>query len=206
MAPTCTNCGGTEFVWADELKTGGTLARGPLSIRVGGELPLGTRICRACGHADLFLRNVQILQTPHHWKPGEFTPISGGGRAAHKSHEPTTHASSHSAAASPAPAAPMPPMPAPPPVPEPPIPPVVDPTPPPPPPIPNEVDPMVTPTTTPIAEEVPAPGPDPSPSVEANAPEASSSEKNDLAGAQSPRKRSTGRRRAARTKRESGED
>jgi outer membrane biosynthesis protein TonB len=76
MAPVCTNCGHTEFVWAGELKTGGRLGSGPLALRAGGEYPLGTRICRECGHADLFLRDVAILKQPHNWKPGEFVPIS----------------------------------------------------------------------------------------------------------------------------------
>ncbi|MCI4342270.1 MAG: hypothetical protein L3K11_07870, partial [Thermoplasmata archaeon] len=75
MAPVCTNCGATDFVWAGELKTGGRLSAGQLSLRQGGELPLGTRICRMCGHADLFLRDTRILQAPHEWKPGEFVPI-----------------------------------------------------------------------------------------------------------------------------------
>ncbi|MCI4323416.1 MAG: hypothetical protein L3K03_05275 [Thermoplasmata archaeon] len=76
MAPVCTNCGSTDFVWAGELKTGGKISPGNLSLRGGGELPLGTRICRACGHADLFLRDVTILKAPHHWRPGEFVPIA----------------------------------------------------------------------------------------------------------------------------------
>jgi hypothetical protein len=75
VAPVCTNCGSTDFVWAGELKTGGRLSAGQLSLRHGGELPLGTRICRSCGHADLFLRDTRILQAPHEWKPGEFVPI-----------------------------------------------------------------------------------------------------------------------------------
>jgi hypothetical protein len=75
VAPVCTNCGSTDFVWAGELKTGGRLSAGQLSLRHGGELPLGTRICRTCGHADLFLRDTRILQAPHEWKPGEFVPI-----------------------------------------------------------------------------------------------------------------------------------
>lgn len=76
MAPVCSNCGHNEFVWAGELKTGGRLGAGPLSLRLGGELPLGTRICRECGHADLFLKDVSVLKTPHTWKPNEFVVIA----------------------------------------------------------------------------------------------------------------------------------
>lgn len=74
MAPVCSNCNGTDFVWANELKTGMTGAS--LSLRSRGEVPLGTRICRTCGHADLFLRDISLLHQPHNWKPGEFVPIS----------------------------------------------------------------------------------------------------------------------------------
>jgi hypothetical protein len=95
MAPTCSNCGGTEFVWAGNLKTGGRLSQGPLSLRNSGELPLGTRLCRRCGHADLFLRDVQILQNPHHWKPGEFVPIA--------SPAPESHSTRHHSVPTPAP-------------------------------------------------------------------------------------------------------
>ncbi|MHB8351766.1 MAG: hypothetical protein ACYDFT_03615 [Thermoplasmata archaeon] len=90
MAPICINCSGTEFVWAGELKTGGRFASGPLALRAGGELPLGTRICRSCGHAELFLRDVTVLQSPHHWRPGEFIPISAPAASAHGHHR--THA------------------------------------------------------------------------------------------------------------------
>ncbi len=74
MAPVCSNCGGTEFVWVNNLRTG-TIGRGSLSIRSGGELSLGTRLCRGCGHADLFLKDPTILKTPHAWREGEFVPI-----------------------------------------------------------------------------------------------------------------------------------
>ncbi len=74
MAPVCSNCGGTEFVWVNNLRTG-TIGRGSLSIRSGGELSLGTRLCRGCGHADLFLKDPAILKTPHAWREGEFVPI-----------------------------------------------------------------------------------------------------------------------------------
>ena len=86
MAPVCTNCNGTDFVWANELKTGMTGAS--LSLRTRGEIPLGTRICRTCGHADLFLRDISILHQPNLWRPGEFIPIVP---------KPATHASSHHA-------------------------------------------------------------------------------------------------------------
>jgi len=72
--PVCSNCGGSDFVWADTLKTG-TIGRGALSLRAGGELALGTRVCRGCGHADLFVKDPTILRQPHTWRPGEFVPI-----------------------------------------------------------------------------------------------------------------------------------
>ena len=75
MAPTCGNCGGVEFVWANEVKTGH--AGGGLSLRPKGEVPIGTRICKGCGHADLFLHDLELLRKPHLWMPGEFFPISG---------------------------------------------------------------------------------------------------------------------------------
>jgi len=74
VAPTCSNCSGTEFVWANEVKTG---TAGGLSLRPKGEVPIGTRICKNCGHADLFLHDLDLLKKPHLWKPGEFYPISG---------------------------------------------------------------------------------------------------------------------------------
>jgi hypothetical protein len=75
VAPVCSNCGASDFVWANELKTG-SMGGGALSLRSRGELPMGTRICRSCGHADLFLRDPSILRMPHTWKPGEFVPIA----------------------------------------------------------------------------------------------------------------------------------
>ncbi len=69
----CSNCGGSEFLWADAVRTG-FVGRGKLALRSRGELQLGTRICRSCGHADLFLRDPQILKEPHRWKDGEFRP------------------------------------------------------------------------------------------------------------------------------------
>ncbi len=86
MAPVCSNCNGTDFVWANELKTGVTGAS--LSLRARGEVPLGTRICRTCGHADLFLRDISILHQPHNWRPGEFVPIvaKSSAKPSHTSH------------------------------------------------------------------------------------------------------------------------
>jgi hypothetical protein len=72
--PVCSNCGGSDFVWAENLRTG-TIGRGTLSLRSGGQLPLGTRICRGCGHADLFVKDPTILRQPHTWRPGEFVAI-----------------------------------------------------------------------------------------------------------------------------------
>jgi len=74
VAPVCSNCGASEFVWVNELRTG-TIGGGSLSIRSRGELSLGTRLCRNCGHADLFLKDPAILRMPHTWRPGEFVPI-----------------------------------------------------------------------------------------------------------------------------------
>ena len=74
VPPSCTNCGGSDFVWVNDLKTG-SIGGGSLSIRSRGELSLGTRICRGCGHADLFLKDPSILRMPHTWRPGEFVPI-----------------------------------------------------------------------------------------------------------------------------------
>lgn len=74
VTPVCSNCGASDFVWANELKTG-SIGGGSLSLRARGELSMGTRLCRACGHADLFLKDPAILRMPHTWKPGEFVPI-----------------------------------------------------------------------------------------------------------------------------------
>ncbi len=101
--PVCSNCGASDFVWADNLKTG-TIGRGTLSLRSGGELALGTRVCRGCGHADLFLKDMNVLRQPHTWRPGEFVPI------------PSRPAPAPAPAAAPAPivpASPPPPPPAP---------------------------------------------------------------------------------------------
>jgi hypothetical protein len=104
MAPVCSNCGGSEFVWANDIKTG-TIGRGGLSLRAGGELSLGTRVCRGCGHADLFLKDPSILRAPHRWRPNEFVPIPTRRPAA-----TTPHATSTTSAPprpSPAPAPPV---------------------------------------------------------------------------------------------------
>jgi len=115
LAPVCTNCGATDFVWANDLKTGG-LGGGSLSLRNRGELSLGTRICRACGHADLFLKDPSILKMPHTWKPGEFTPITPRASAplSHHGSRPETPTPTTPVAPTPyvpPPAAPVPPAP-----------------------------------------------------------------------------------------------
>jgi hypothetical protein len=151
VAPVCSNCNGTDFVWANELKTGMT-GGGSLSIRARGDLPLGTRICRSCGHADLFLRDISILHQPHLWRPGEFIPI-----VAKSSAKPATH---H--AAEPNPVAAPAPIAAPPPPPEP-----ISHTPaPPPPPPPPPPEPAPSPPPEPTPEPAPEPMPEgPSPSA-----------------------------------------
>lgn len=122
LAPVCSNCGASDFVWANDLKTGG-LGGGSLSLRSRGELSLGTRICRSCGHADLFLKDPAILRMPHTWRPGEFTPITPRPAAApphHAAAAPTTSPTAapmpptgHHLPPPPPPAAPVPPPPAP---------------------------------------------------------------------------------------------
>lgn len=87
MAPVCSNCGSSDFVWANDLKTGLT-GSGGLSLRSRGEIPLGTRICRSCGHADLFLRDITVLHQPHTWRPGEFIPIAGKASAKNEAPAP----------------------------------------------------------------------------------------------------------------------
>ncbi len=149
MAPVCSNCGANDFVWANELKTG-MIGRGTLSLRSQGELSLGTRICRACGHADLFLKDPAILRQPHTWRPGEFVPIPAApSSSAH-------HGAPHAVAPPPAPAAsatePSPTAPAP-------VAPMISPSPaapmipPPPPPLPADEP------AGPLAEATPAPAP-----------------------------------------------
>jgi len=132
------NCGATDFVWVNDIKTG-SIGGGTLSLRARGELALGTRICRSCGHADLFLKDPAILQMPHTWKPGEFVPIPS---------RPSTPAPPHSSTSPSAARPPAPPSPPsthtmpPPPAPTPPPPPVtVAPPPPAPPPPPSPTGP-----------------------------------------------------------------
>ena len=107
--PVCSNCGGNDFVWADNLRTG-TIGRGALSLRAGGELALGTRVCRGCGHADLFVKDPTILRQPHTWRPGEFVPIPPRPGTSPRPSAPATPA----APGGPSPAAPMAPPAAPP--------------------------------------------------------------------------------------------
>ena len=153
MAPVCSNCNSTDFVWANELKTGMT-GGGSLSIRARGDLPLGTRICRTCGHADLFLRDISILHQPHLWRPGEFIPI-----VAKTATKPPTHSTPATPApvAAPAPPAAAAPPPPPPPAPEP-APAVIE-TPAPAPP-PSTAAPS-EPTEAPVADAEPAEKPKP---------------------------------------------
>ncbi|HZY70018.1 MAG TPA: hypothetical protein VFF67_03450 [Thermoplasmata archaeon] len=169
VAPTCSNCGASDFVWANELKTGLT-GGGTLSLRPRGEIPLGTRICRACGHADLFLRELGVLHQPHLWRPGEFIPIAPKGSATGPSHH-SSHAPAKPAA--PAPIAP-PPLPPAPPI-APPVPIAAPPPPPPPPPpapepapasppMPEEPEPVpAPPAAEPTVEEPSVPEPAPAP-------------------------------------------
>ena len=157
MAPVCTNCGAGDFVWVNDLKTG-SLGGGTLSIRSRGELALGTRVCRACGHADLFLKDPSVLRMPHTWKPGEFVPIPSRPASAgdaHGHHAPAAAPPSAPVAAPPAPASPPPPPPEP--AAEP-----MAPSPPPPEPRPPEVSspppmPEPVPDASGPADETPAP-------------------------------------------------
>jgi hypothetical protein len=87
VPPVCSNCGANDFVWANDLRTGGSLSAGTLSLRPRGELSIGTRICKACGHADLFLKDPAILKSPHTWRPGEFVPIPSTPSAHHHGHK-----------------------------------------------------------------------------------------------------------------------
>jgi hypothetical protein len=144
VAPICTNCQGTDFVWANELKTSTSVtgATSTLSLRPRGEIPIGTRICRSCGHAELFLRDPSILHRPHQWKPGEFVPIASPKPAVPA---PTQHESHHSGHHEPAPVAAAP---APPPT------PVWE---------PPAAPPEPMPAPTPPAPEPDAPSPEPNP-------------------------------------------
>ena len=69
--PKCTNCGGSDFVWANEVRAGSK----SISIRPRGEIMLGARICRACGSAEFFLHDTKILHEPVNWLEGEFVSI-----------------------------------------------------------------------------------------------------------------------------------
>ncbi|MFZ0830435.1 MAG: hypothetical protein WAN40_04790, partial [Thermoplasmata archaeon] len=82
MAPKCTNCGSSDLVWAPEVKSG-TIGSGSISLRGRGELPLGARICRQCGHAELFLHDLSVVRNPSAWRPGEFTIIQATGHHHH---------------------------------------------------------------------------------------------------------------------------
>jgi len=117
VAPLCSNCGGTEFVWANEVKTGST--GGSLSLRAKGEVPIGTRICKGCGHADLFLHDLSILHKPHLWMPGEFYPISGAKPAEPAPAPPAGPTPEPAPILAPAPELPVAPAPPPPPEPTP---------------------------------------------------------------------------------------
>ena len=149
MPPVCSNCGANDFVWANDLKTGGSLSAGTLSLRPKGELSMGTRICKSCGHADLFLKDPAILKAPHTWRPGEFVPIPPT--------QPTSHHHAHKDAESPA-AAPMPPPPTPmdPGAPPAPAPSLTPPPPPPPPPPAPEMSPSPMGEGAPSSPESPA--------------------------------------------------
>src|SRR5271156_567624 len=106
VPPVCSNCGASDFVWANELKTG-SIGGGSLSLRARGELSMGTRLCRSCGHADLFLKDPSILKMPHTWKPGEFVPIPSRPVPTSPPSAPQPHPAGHgqvSAPSSPVPA------------------------------------------------------------------------------------------------------
>ncbi|MFY9717017.1 MAG: hypothetical protein WAK40_03665 [Thermoplasmata archaeon] len=139
LAPVCSNCNASDFVWVNELRTG-TMGGGSLSIRSRGELSLGTRLCRNCGHADLFLKDPSVLRMPHTWRPGEFVPIP-------TKPAPAAPALPPSAPPSP-PVAPAPPPPAP----------VAVPTPASPPPPPSgSIPPSISPTESSAAPGADAP-------------------------------------------------
>jgi hypothetical protein len=147
----CSNCGASDFVWANDIKTGG-IGGGTLSLRSRGELSMGTRICKACGHADLFLKDPSVLRMPHTWRPGEFVPIpSNPAPSGHHAH----HASESAGPVSNPPSSTPPIAPTPPPPMEPPM-----ETPPPPPPPPRYPE---APSSPPYAPETPAPDSTPAP-------------------------------------------
>ena len=190
MAPTCTNCNGTDFVWANELKTGMT-GGGSLSLRARGEIPIGTRICRTCGHAELFLRDLSVLHQPHTWRQGEFIPIPS---------KPKTEAAPRHS--TPAPAAPAPAVPAS--SPAPPLLPAPDPPPASPPsPAPAPPSPPLDPAPVPVFELPPSEEPMPAPSgsspeAEPAAPESSSEEPAEPTAASKPK---AARRKVTKSKR-----
>jgi hypothetical protein len=171
----CPNCGSSDFVWAGRVRSGLTGA-GRLSLRGRGEAEFGTRICRACGHADLFVRDLDLLRSPHRWRPGEFGPVPN--EFTPRRAPPSTPAASPSPppstpkadpAAPPRPVAPPPPQvvtpPPPPPV-EPVLPPV-PPTPAPEPILPSE-PPLFAESPAPRAEDARPPAPlDPAPEAPA---------------------------------------
>jgi len=172
VAPVCSNCGASDFVWANDLKTGG-LGGGSLSLRSRGELSLGTRVCRSCGHADLFLKDPSVLRMPHTWRPGEFTPIPSHPAPAHALSPPVAPSPaanptspsgpSHPAAPSPhSPAHATPTPPAPPSSPSPPIAPAAPPSPPAP----------VAPPPAPMAPPAPSGAPSGPPTAAPDAPAA----------------------------------
>ena len=165
MAPVCSNCSGTDVVWSNELKTGMT-GGGTLSLRARGEIPLGTRICRTCGHADLFLRDISILHQPHNWRAGEFIPIVSKPVAKPAGHHAGTGHVAPTVPATPAPIA----TPAPPPAA-----PSAAPPPPPPPPMAPAPDPEPIAPAPMASEPDPAPPPMADPAPVADAPSAAKS-------------------------------
>ena len=101
VAPVCSNCGASDFVWANELKTGG-IGGGSLSLRSRGELALGTRIC-------------PVLRSRRPLPEGPFRPphaahLETGGVRPHHSEAAAApaHHSDHSLTASPPAPAPAP--------------------------------------------------------------------------------------------------
>lgn len=103
---TCTNCGASDFVWSDGLRAGLTGAGG-LTLRGRKEAGLGVRICRSCGHADLFLRDTTLMRSPHLWREGEFVPITIPARPkARPSPSPSPAVPARAVSASPTPSGP----------------------------------------------------------------------------------------------------
>jgi hypothetical protein len=161
VAPVCVNCGASDFVWVNDIKTG-SIGGGTLSLRSRGELALGTRICRSCGHADLFLKDPTILRMPHTWRPGEFVPIPARAPSPPANHPPAapTPAPASPRAATAPPSPPIPTGPAPPPPPPEMKPAAPSPSPPAPPTLaPASPSPSPTEATAPVAEAGPGPSP-----------------------------------------------